>query len=67
MYIIKCLPSSYHPYSSKWFYYYGHYNSGVGSGLNFNFCKKFKTYREALDKAKSLWYDYNHETKILKV
>jgi hypothetical protein len=38
----------------------------VNSGLNPDLCEKFETYREALDKSKSLWYDYRYETKILK-
>lgn len=67
MYIVKCLPSTYHPYSSKWFYYYGQDKFGVNSGLNSKLCEKYETYREALDKSKSLWYDYRYETKILKV
>jgi hypothetical protein len=39
----------------------------VRGGYNYDFCEKYETYREALDKAKTLWYDYRYESKIVKV
>lgn len=67
MFIIKCLPTSYHPYNSKWFFYYGQDNLGASSGQNLKYAVKYKTYREALDNAKKLWYDYQYESRILKI
>jgi hypothetical protein len=67
MYIVKCLPTNYHPYHSKWFFYYGQDNYGASSGQNSKYAVKYKTYREALDKAKLLWYDYRYESRILKI
>lgn len=67
MFAIKCLPSSYHPYLSKWFFYYGEDRYGANTGMNVNLALKCETYREALDKAKNLWDNYRYETMILKV
>lgn len=66
MFIIKCLPSTYHPYFSNWFYYYGG-DRWVDSGKNVKYAIKYETYREALDKAKNLWDNYRYESKIVKV
>lgn len=68
MYIVKCLPCTYSPYFYGWYYYYGldDYNM-VRGGYNYDFCEKYETYREALDKVKTLWYDYRYESKIVKV
>lgn len=66
MYTIKCISTSYHPYNSEWYFYYGEDNY-VNSGKNFMYAVKYETYKEALDKAKTLWDNYRYEVKILKI